>query len=134
MKPLVVEDDADAELRAAIIRYEEERPGLGAQLWDEIQRTLALIQERPGIGERVRRARVKGIARRFPVRSLPIFRDLSRTAGVDRNHRLRSSPAAPRLLARSRPLTICRLPARVRPGDGEFMSNGSACPRPSATA
>jgi toxin ParE1/3/4 len=73
VKPLVVEDDADAELRAAIIRYEEERPGLGAQFWDEIQRTLALIQERPGIGERVRRARVKGIARRFPVRRFPYF-------------------------------------------------------------
>ena len=73
MKPLAVEDGADAELRAAIIRYEEERPGLGAQLWDEIQRTLSLIQERPGIGERVRRIRVKGVARRFPVRRFPYF-------------------------------------------------------------
>jgi len=27
-----------------------------------------------------------------------------------------------------------RSPARARPGDGGFMSNGNACPRPSATA
>ena len=73
MKPLAVDDGAEAELRAAIIRYEEERPGLGAQLWDEIQHTLDLVQARPGIGERVRRVRVRGTVRRFPVRRFPYF-------------------------------------------------------------
>ena len=71
MKPLAVDDGAEDELRAAIIRYEADRPGLGAQFWDEIQRTLELIRQRPGIGEKVRRLR--GIARRFPVRRFPYF-------------------------------------------------------------
>lgn len=64
---------AEAELRAAIAWYERERAGLGDEFWTEVQHTLSLIQEHHEIGGRVARVRVRGVARRLPIRRFPYF-------------------------------------------------------------
>ena len=66
-------DDAEAELRAAISRYEGERAGLGDEFWDEVQQVLRLIEDHPAIGGVIRRPRVVGTARRVPVRRFPYY-------------------------------------------------------------
>jgi plasmid stabilization system protein ParE len=67
------DSEAEAELRAAIARYERERPGLGDEFWTEVQHTLSLIEEHCGIGGRITRVRVRGVARRVPIRRFPYF-------------------------------------------------------------
>ena len=67
------DSEAEAELLAAITRYEGERSGLGDEFWTEIQDTLALIEEHHEIGGRVARVRVRGVARRLPIRRFPYF-------------------------------------------------------------
>jgi toxin ParE1/3/4 len=67
------DSEAEAELRDAIVRYERERTGLGDELWSEVQEVLQLIAEYPEIGGRVTRVRVRGIARRIPLRRFPYF-------------------------------------------------------------
>lgn len=73
MKPLRIDQDAEGELRAAISRYEDERPGLGDEFWSEVQHALQMIAEHPDIGGQVQRVRVRGTAHRFPVRRFPFF-------------------------------------------------------------
>jgi len=53
--------------------YETERVGLGRELWDELQHTLDLISEHPAIGGVVHRVRIRGTARRVPLRRFPYF-------------------------------------------------------------
>jgi toxin ParE1/3/4 len=65
--------EAEAELRAAIMRYEGERSGLGDEFWTEVQDTLALIEEHHEIGGRVARVRIRDVARRLPIRRFPYF-------------------------------------------------------------
>ena len=43
MKPLLIEPEAEAELRAAIKWYERERVGLGDELWSDVQQALLMI-------------------------------------------------------------------------------------------
>ena len=73
MKPLLIEPEAEAELRAAIKWYERERVGLGDELWSDVQQALRMISENPSIGAAVQRIRVPGGARRLPVRRFPYF-------------------------------------------------------------
>jgi len=65
--------EAEEEIRAAILWNENEREGLGRELWDELQQTVALISEYPEIGSAVHRAKVRGVARRVPLRRFPYF-------------------------------------------------------------
>jgi toxin ParE1/3/4 len=65
--------EAEEEIRAAIVWYESEREGLGRELWDELQATVTLISEYPAIGSVVHRAKVRGVARRVPLRRFPYF-------------------------------------------------------------
>ncbi len=73
MKPFRIDEEAEAELRGAIERYERDRHGLGDELWSEVQHTLQLIAEHPPIGGEVQRVNVRGTVRRFPVRRFPFF-------------------------------------------------------------
>ena len=50
MKPFQLSDPADAELTDAIRWYEQQRPGLGAELFDAISETIDLIRTHPDIG------------------------------------------------------------------------------------
>jgi toxin ParE1/3/4 len=72
-KPVRIHDEAEAEIRAAILWYETERVGLGRELWDESQHTLSLVSAHPAIGGVVRRVRIRGAARRVPLRRFPYF-------------------------------------------------------------
>lgn len=55
--------EAAAEIRAALIWYENERRGLGRTLWDQLQQAIYFIAEHPAIGSTVRRAKVYGTVR-----------------------------------------------------------------------
>jgi len=72
-KPIRTHEEAEAEIRAALSWYENQRPGLGRNLWDELQHTLGLISDHPAIGSIVHRVRVRGTARRVPLRRFPYF-------------------------------------------------------------
>lgn len=50
MKPFQLSDPAAAELLDAIRWYEEQRSGLGAELFDAITETIELIRAHPEIG------------------------------------------------------------------------------------
>lgn len=73
MTPLVFDSEAEAELRGAIKRYEEERAGLGDEFWSEVQQVLRLIGERPRPGGNISRVRTQGSACRLLVRRFPYF-------------------------------------------------------------
>lgn len=73
MKAVRPNSEAEEEIRAAILWYENEREGLGPELWDEVQATVSLISEYPDIGSAVHRARTRGIVRRVPLRRFPYF-------------------------------------------------------------
>lgn len=73
MRPVRPNEEAENEIRASIAWYENEREGLGRELWDELQSTVALISEHPAIGSVVHRAKVHGVARRVPLRHFPYF-------------------------------------------------------------
>lgn len=61
--PLIILDDAEDELRAAIDRYELQAAGLGDELRIEIDRALELVSSLPRSG-----SRVPGMAEQFDVR------------------------------------------------------------------
>jgi len=50
VKPFQLSHPADAELTDAIRWYEQQRPGLGAELFDAISETIDLIRTYPDIG------------------------------------------------------------------------------------
>lgn len=70
-KPLRVEDAARDEIRAAVAWYEEKRPGLGAEFFVEVRRTVALIKRHPGLGSPVPRVRAQRDTRRLPLPRFP---------------------------------------------------------------
>ena len=72
-KPVRTNPFADEEIFTHIRYYAARSVNLGAQLWDEVQTTFKLISEYPSIGEVVPRARVRGAARRVPLRRFPFF-------------------------------------------------------------
>ena len=73
MKAVRPNAEAEEEIRAAIVWYENERQGLGRELWDEVKATVDLISQYPEIGSVVNRAKVRGTARRVPLRRFPYF-------------------------------------------------------------
>jgi len=73
VKPVRPNQEAEDEIRAAIAWYESEREGLGNELWEELQGTVALISDHPAIGSVVHRAKVRGAVRRVPLRRFPYF-------------------------------------------------------------
>jgi len=66
-------EEAEEEFRYYIRWYENESIGLGDRLWSEIQAAIALVSERPSIGEVVVRVRVQGAVRRVPLRHFPFM-------------------------------------------------------------
>jgi toxin ParE1/3/4 len=80
LKPVRPDPAAQAEIRAEVQWYEGQRPGLGAQLLEEIERALRLIAAHPAIGGVV--PYVRGIhppPRRIPVGRFPfhiVYREL----------------------------------------------------------
>ena len=44
---VVVEPEAEADLAQAVAWYEQQRPGLGGQLFDEVYDTLARLESKP---------------------------------------------------------------------------------------
>jgi toxin ParE1/3/4 len=72
-KPVRPNAEAEDEFRRYIRWYEGESDGLGDRLWSEIQAAVELISSHPAIGEVVRRAHVRGVVRRVPLRHFPFF-------------------------------------------------------------
>lgn len=70
-KPVRVEGEAEEELRAAVAWYEEQRPGLGADLLIEAERVIELIRNFPSIGAEVPRVRARYETRTIPLRRFP---------------------------------------------------------------
>ena len=70
-KPVRPNEFAEDEIEYYIRRYEGESMGLGDRLWSEIQAAADLIFRYPGIGNVIRRVRVRGGVRRFPLHSFP---------------------------------------------------------------
>ena len=68
--------EAELELIHAIEWYEHKRQGLGAELWDEVQRSITLITANPAVGGLIRRANVSLPVRRIPLRRFPYFLNL----------------------------------------------------------
>ena len=58
--------EAVAEYAAAIEFYEERAPGLGRDLFDEVQRVLEGIAENPGLGSPFEEPYRRAYCRRFP--------------------------------------------------------------------
>lgn len=79
IKPIRPNEFAQAEIDHELRWYEDKSAGLGDRLWRDIQDRLELISTYPGIGEVVRRRRIRGVIRRFPLRDFPfllIYREL----------------------------------------------------------
>jgi plasmid stabilization system protein ParE len=72
-KPVRTNPFADEEIFTHIRYYAARSVHLGVQLWDEVQDAFKLVSEHPFIGEVVPRARVRGAARRIPLRRFPFF-------------------------------------------------------------
>lgn len=51
MKPFRFSDPASAELADAVRWYEQQRPGLGSELFDAVAHTVDLIRVNPEIGD-----------------------------------------------------------------------------------
>jgi hypothetical protein len=64
---------ADEEIFGYVSHYEAQSARLGERLLNEIQASLTLVSEYPLVGEVVPRARVRGTARRIPLRRFPFF-------------------------------------------------------------
>jgi len=68
VKPVHFSDPAAAELSAAVQWYEKRRAGLGAEFFDAVTTTIALIQSHPEVGA-VRPGRLA--SRQFKVHRFP---------------------------------------------------------------
>jgi len=73
MKPVRPDPEAETEIAHEIRFYERESPGLGDELWTEIQRAVRLISEHPLIGSTVPRVQVKPLVRRIRLRRFPFY-------------------------------------------------------------
>jgi plasmid stabilization system protein ParE len=68
-KPLRFEDEAHDELEGAVRRYEEKRPGLGAEFLAEVDLVLDRVIRLPASG-----ARVPFLPREIGARRVPVIR------------------------------------------------------------
>ena len=67
MKPVVLHDQARAELEAAVAWYEQCRPGLGVEFQAAVEEAVRRIRENPRVGSRYGATRFRCVfARRFP--------------------------------------------------------------------
>ena len=71
MKPLRVEPEAEDELSGAVAWYDEQRPGLGAEFFAAVMKTVEDVQSTPAAYPLVQRAPADLPARRAPVRRFP---------------------------------------------------------------
>jgi plasmid stabilization system protein ParE len=62
----IVRPEAESDIDAAYVWYEEQRAGLGAEFLDEVERSLALIQENPELYEPIYSGARRALTRRFP--------------------------------------------------------------------
>jgi toxin ParE1/3/4 len=69
--PVLFEDEADAEYRAAARWYEERQVGLGTEFLDEVDVALDRIARFPGIGSPAPQVSTNLSVRRVPVRRFP---------------------------------------------------------------
>ncbi len=79
-KPVRTNPFADDEIAYYVDWYAVRSTSLGERLWDEVQTSFKLLSDFPLIGEVVPRARLRGTARRIPLRRFPffvIYRDLT---------------------------------------------------------
>jgi toxin ParE1/3/4 len=72
-KPVRTNPFADEDIFNQTAYYAARSIDLGGELWNEIEAIFHLISDYPLIGEVVRRARVRGTARRIPLRHFPFF-------------------------------------------------------------
>lgn len=61
------------ELDAAIAYYEEQRPGLRVAFYLEVESTIALAEQNPGVGSSVRGANEASSLRTYVVRRFPFL-------------------------------------------------------------
>lgn len=66
--PVRISAPAAGELEAAIVWYDEQRPGLGIELFDAVVATLQRIEDNPAVGPA---APSSGLARRLLVDGFP---------------------------------------------------------------
>jgi len=64
---------ADDEIFSYLAEYASRSTSLSDRLWYEIQSTFELLSRYPELGEVVPRARLRGAARRVPLRRFPFF-------------------------------------------------------------
>lgn len=72
-KPIRTNPFADEDIFNQIQYYTARSANIGERLWDEVHAAFKLISEHPLIGEIVPRARLRGTARRVPLRRFPFF-------------------------------------------------------------
>ena len=72
--PLVIQPEAEADLARAYAWYENRRPGLGAELLDEVDLVFSRIAENPTLLAPVYRDVRRQTLRRFPYVVLHIVR------------------------------------------------------------
>lgn len=77
MKPVYLAAPASVEFAEAVRWYETKRPGLGADFYDAVAKTIALIREHPGVGHR---SGGSGDYRQLLVDRFPLQHRLPRTA------------------------------------------------------
>jgi toxin ParE1/3/4 len=72
-KPVQTNPFADDDILNQTTYYAARSVTLGEELWNEVQAVFKLISKYPEIGEVVPRARLRGTARRIPLRHFPFF-------------------------------------------------------------
>lgn len=75
MKPHRFHPEADAEYAEAAIHAEAQLPGLGSQLFDEIEAVILAIREHPQRGRSVEAPFRRVLAPRFPYAVIYVERD-----------------------------------------------------------
>ena len=69
--PVLAELEAEQELQAAALHYEEQRPGLGQRFLDAVAAAEELIRAFPKLGQKVPYVSPEIDARRVPVERFP---------------------------------------------------------------
>ena len=70
-RTILIEAEASAELDAAVVWYEQQRPGLGVEFLGAVDAALRYISEWPHVGTPVPRVPPDLPVRRVPVRRFP---------------------------------------------------------------
>ena len=82
-KPILTEEEADQELAEAVGRYDEQRPGLGHDFLDAIDKVLLRISSFPKSGAPVPKAPTNLPVRRVPVKRFPSRRSRASNLYLD---------------------------------------------------